>query len=92
MAIARRLLISGKVQGVFYRAWTARQARALGVDGWVRNLRGGDVEALAIGEREAVDALIRRCWQGPPAAEVSLVEVEEVEPEEVTGFERRPTI
>ena len=89
--ITRRLLVSGKVQGVFYRGWTQRTARELGIGGWARNLRSGEVEVLATGPREAVDELIRRCWEGPPAARVDLVEVSEAEPADAGDFEVRPT-
>jgi acylphosphatase len=87
--IARRLLIRGKVQGVFFRAWTQHNARALGVTGWVRNLGNGTVEALVQGETEQVDELIRRCWEGPPAATVQDVRVEDIEPQPVAGFQVR---
>lgn len=72
----RRLRIHGRVQGVFFRNWTADKARALGVGGWVRNRRDGSVEVLACGEDEAVEALIAACRTGPPAAEVERIEVE----------------
>lgn len=88
---ARRLLISGRVQGVFYRGWTVRQAEALGIFGWVRNLRDGRVEVLATGDEEALDELIRRCRQGPPAAEVRDIEISEAEPEPSHDFTQRPT-
>ena len=89
--IARRLIVHGRVQGVFYRGWTVETARALGVTGWVRNLRTGEVEVLACGEPEAVEALIARCRSGPPAAAVSRIDVEEADPEPHPGFETRPT-
>ena len=89
---ARRLLVSGRVQGVFYRNWTVAEARALGLAGWVRNLRSGEVEILAAGEEAALDALAERCRRGPPAARVDAVKIEEAEPPEpLAGFEKRPT-
>jgi len=90
--ITRRIMVSGKVQGVFYRGWAEANARQLGVTGWVRNRLGGDVEILACGSREAVDELIRRCWHGPRAAVVDGVEVEEAGAEESGDFRTRPTL
>jgi acylphosphatase len=89
--ITRRITVSGKVQGVFYRGWTEANARQLGITGWVRNRLNGEVEILATGSREAVDELIRRCWHGPRAAAVDGIEVEEAESEEGSGFRKRPT-
>ena len=89
--IARRLRIHGRVQGVFFRNWTVAEAEALGVRGWVRNRRDGSVEALAFGEREAVEALIARCREGPPAARVERVEVEDADGEAPEGFSKAPT-
>ena len=88
---ARRLLVSGRVQGVFYRNWTVAEARALGLAGWVRNLRSGEVEILASGPEEAIGRLVERCRQGPPAARVADVRVEEAEEEPLDRFEKRPT-
>ena len=90
--IARRLLVRGRVQGVFYRAWTIQQARSLGLTGWVRNLGSGDVEILAVGSAEAVEKLVALCRQGPPAAAVENVSVEEAEPESLDTFEKRPSV
>lgn len=90
--IARRLIVHGRVQGVFYRGWTVETARAIGVTGWVRNLRTGEVEILACGGPEAVEALIERCRIGPPAAEVSRIDIEDVLPEPHAYFEQRPTV
>lgn len=74
--VRARILVSGRVQGVAFRQSAADEARRLGVNGWVRNLRDGRVEAEAEGERAAVDALVRWCHAGPPAARVDRVEVE----------------
>lgn len=71
---ARRLRISGKVQGVYYRASTQARARALGLVGWVRNLRDGRVELVAQGDDEALEALERWCHEGPPRARVDDIE------------------
>jgi acylphosphatase len=83
--------IHGRVQGVFFRAWTIEQARALGVTGWVRNRLDGSVELLAIGPAEAVDGLIARCRQGPPAARVERLEIEAADAEVAQGFSKAPT-
>jgi acylphosphatase len=72
-----RVRITGRVQGVAYRFWTERNAAALGLDGWVRNRRDGTVEALFSGADEAVFDMLRRCWEGPPAALVDLVAIVE---------------
>lgn len=90
MKIARRLVISGKVQGVWYRESMRIEAERLGVTGWVRNRTGGTVEAVVHGDAAAVDAIIAWAWQGPPAAEVGHIEVSE-DSGEYAVFERRPT-
>lgn len=89
--IARRIIVSGRVQGVFYRGWTVETARSLGLTGWVRNRRDGDVEILAIGREEKVKALAELCRKGPPAARVTEVTVSPAEPEQASTFEQRPT-
>ncbi len=89
--IARRLLVRGRVQGVFYRAWTIETARSLKLSGWVRNLGSGEVEILAIGEPGAIQALVERCRVGPPAARVTEVDVSEAESEPLEGFFKRPS-
>jgi acylphosphatase len=88
----RRIRIHGRVQGVFFRAWTADRARSLGVRGWVRNRRDGSVELEAHGEDEAVEALIAACRTGPPAAHVERIDVEDFEGEGPPGFEVRATV
>ncbi len=69
------ILVSGKVQGVFYRATTKEVADRLGLTGWVRNLPDGRVEIVAEGEEDALKNLISWCWEGPPLARVDNVEV-----------------
>lgn len=76
--IARRCYVSGRVQGVFYRASTRERAQQLGCRGYARNLADGRVEVLAVGEPAAVGALIQWLWCGPPAAHVQDVECTEV--------------
>lgn len=78
------LWISGRVQGVTYRASTRRKARELGVDGWVKNLPDGRVEAVFCGDQDAVDTLIEWCHDGPGRARVDSVDVESETPD--TGF------
>ena len=84
--IARRCLVSGRVQGVFYRASTRERARALGVSGHARNLADGRVEVLACGEPAAVDALCDWLRQGPPSAQVASVEVTELDAQSLTPW------
>ena len=81
--IARRCLVAGRVQGVFYRASTRARAESLGVTGHARNLPDGRVEVLACGPRDVVDALCTWLWTGSPASHVSAVEVEELTLESV---------
>ena len=90
--IARRIHIKGKVQGVWFRGWTVDQAKALGLDGWVRNRIDGSVEAVAAGPAPKVEALIALCRQGPPAAQVASVTVGDMSGEIATGFSQRPTV
>ena len=83
------VLVSGRVQGVYYRANTRDTARSLGVDGWVRNLVDGRVEAVFEGPSEAVEEMTEWCYEGSPAANVEDVAVEYEQPESVEGFEIR---
>jgi acylphosphatase len=86
MPIAKRCLVGGRVQGVFYRKSTQQQAQRLGVNGYANNLPDGRVEVLAVGEPDAVNALVNWLWQGSPASHVTSVEVEDVEVPVTTGF------
>lgn len=76
MSEARRIVVSGRVQGVAFRYHMSHEAERLGVRGWVRNLRDGSVEALISGSPEAVAAMLVWARRGPPSAEVAHVAVE----------------
>lgn len=78
--IARRCFVSGRVQGVFYRASARERAEAFGVTGYARNLADGRVEVLACGPAAAVDSFCDWLWQGSPAAHVTAVEAEDLSP------------
>ncbi len=69
--MALHVRIRGTVQGVYFRGWIVEQATRRGLRGWVRNRSDGSVEAVFAGEMEAVRAMAKSCWQGPPAAKVS---------------------
>ena len=86
-----RLRITGRVQGVGYRAWAIATAALLGVRGWVRNRSDGSVEALVIGEEDAVEAMVEACRQGPFAARVSDIAVGEAADDGSRGFGPRAT-
>ena len=73
--VCKRALVSGRVQGVFYRATAARQARSLGVEGYARNLADGRVEVLACGDEDTVDEFLRWLWVGSSASRVEAVEI-----------------
>lgn len=90
--IARHLMITGRVQGVWYRAWTTQTAEKLGVSGWVRNRSDGSVEAVITGQPQAVETMIERCRAGPPNAAVDNVTVQPAVAPETSGFEQRPTV
>jgi acylphosphatase len=86
------VLISGVVQGVGYRFSTQDMAQLLKLNGWVRNLRDGRVEAVFEGPHSSVEEMIRWCHQGPPAAIVKQVAVEYEPPEGLTHFEMRRSV
>ena len=73
--VRAHVVISGRVQGVFFRAETQRAVERFGVCGWVRNRRDGTVEAVFEGRQQDVDAALNWCWQGPPMARVDKVDV-----------------
>jgi acylphosphatase len=83
------VFVSGTVQGVYYRANTRDAARERGVDGWVRNLEDGRVEAVFEGPDGAVESMVEWCHEGSPRAHVEEVDVEYEDPEGLSGFEVR---
>jgi acylphosphatase len=94
---AIRIVIHGRVQGVWYRGWTVDQARARGLAGWVRNRRDGTVEAVLIGSVAAVREMIEACRSGPPAARVRGIEEHPAGEDALSGdawhvFDQRPTV
>jgi acylphosphatase len=86
---ARSVVVSGRVQGVFFRDCTRREARRLGVTGWVCNRADGKVEAHVEGDAAAVAQLVRWCRSGPRHADVDDVAVSEAEPEGFDSFDVR---
>jgi acylphosphatase len=87
--IRRRAIVHGRVQGVFFRDTTRRQADARDIAGWVRNCPDGTVEAVFEGEAEAVEAMVAFCHEGPRGAQVERVEVIDEPPEGLSGFQVR---
>ena len=85
----KRVVVHGRVQGVFFRDSTRQRAEAAGIAGWVANRPDGTVEAVLEGDADAVDAVVRWMNEGPRGAEVERVEVEEGEAEGLTGFDVR---
>jgi len=89
---SRKIRVSGRVQGVGYRASLQSAAQARGLTGWVRNRHDGTVEALLQGPPEAVDAVISWARRGPRAARVTAVDVLDADAEPAhAGFDLRPT-
>jgi len=87
--IRRRVVVHGRVQGVFFRDSARRLAQQRGVAGWISNRWDGAVEAVFEGEPEAVERLMRFVHEGPRGAEVQRVDVSEEEPEGLRGFDVR---
>jgi acylphosphatase len=92
LMIARRLQITGRVQGVGFRYAMQDEAARLGVNGWVRNRSDGSVEALLQGEADALEALTAWARRGPPGARVSAVQITGAEEDPHSAFELRPTL
>jgi len=90
--VAAHLVITGRVQGVGYRIWAKREARRLGLRGWVRNLSNGDVEALAIGDAAQIDAFVEACHTGPGMARVAGVRRAPAADDGTAAFEERATV
>ena len=90
----RRYRVSGHVQGVFFRASAREQGRALGLDGWVRNLADGTVEAVFAGPADRVEEMIVACHQGSPASRVTAVRRQPATEDDLRGegFGQLPTI
>ena len=88
---SRSFRVSGRVQGVGFRYFVLREARALGLSGWVRNLPDGGVELVAVGEEPALHAFEGRLWQGPPHARVTSIVAGAAEPPAWQDFRILPT-
>ncbi|MGH6989798.1 MAG: acylphosphatase [Stellaceae bacterium] len=86
------MIVTGRVQGVGFRAFVERHATALRLDGWVRNRRDGSVEIRAIGDAAKIDLLAARCREGPRLAEIVNVAVSDAEDDASVGFDQRPTV
>ncbi len=89
MTVRRRVVVHGLVQGVFFRDSVRRRASNSDVSGWVRNTGDGAVEGVFEGEREAVEALVAFCREGPRGARVDRVEVIDEPAEGISGFSIR---
>jgi acylphosphatase len=89
VTIARRVVVHGRVQGVFFRESARRRARRAGVAGWVRNNDDGSVEAWFEGEPDDVEVMLHFAETGPSGAYVDKVDVEDVDPQDLRGFEVR---
>jgi acylphosphatase len=87
--VRRRLVVYGRVQGVFFRDSLRERARAHGVSGWARNRPDGTVEVVLEGPSESLDRVVRFAETGPPRARVERVEVVDEAPEGLAGFEVR---
>jgi len=82
-----RVFISGRVQGVFFRIFTQKKAKSLGLSGWAKNLPDGRVEAVFEGEPKMIKQMLNWCDQGSPASQVDKIERLEEEPEGLERFE-----
>ena len=86
-----RAIISGRVQGVWYRGWTVAEATRRQLDGWVRNRADGSVEAVFAGPSAIVDDMLQDCRQGPPSARVSDLQTSAADDPGSTGFAQADT-
>lgn len=92
MVIQKHIIIHGRVQGVGYRAWTTATAKKIGLNGWVRNLTDGTVEALFEGSHEQIDAMLHLCERGPLVAKVRQIETRNTPSQDIdSGFISKPT-
>ena len=89
---ALRIVVTGRVQGVGFRAWTCGEARRRHIRGWVRNRRDGTVEALLIGPPDAIEAIVEACRRGPSSARVTEITRANAADDSSIGFEEHPTI
>lgn len=92
MTIARSIIVTGHVQGVFFREWTVMTAKELGIAGWVRNLREGPVEIYAVGEPAQIEHFIAELHKGSAASRVDAVDARPTDIQDVSGFMRRGTL
>lgn len=90
--VSVRVVVTGRVQGVWFRAWTVEQAGRRGLAGWVRNRFDGGVEAVFSGPRSKVEDMIAACRRGPSAARVENVAVEPCDPPGGVGFIQRSSV
>jgi acylphosphatase len=91
MSKSAHVSVTGRVQGVGYRAWTEEQARRRGLSGWVRNRRDGSVEAVVAGDEAAVEEMLAYFWQGPLSARIERVEIADAQEPMTLGFRVLPT-
>ena len=85
-------IIHGRVQGVWFRAWTSGEAQKLGLDGWVRNRIDGTVEAVFAGPEAQVEAMLLKCKSGPPLARVDRIETQPANVPDQAGFHKLSTV
>jgi acylphosphatase len=88
-AVRRRVVVHGRVQGVFFRDTASREASRRGVAGWIANRPDGAVEAVFEGQPDAVEAMVEFCSSGPRRADVDRVDATDEEPEGLQGFDVR---
>ncbi len=89
---AEHAIISGRVQGVWYRAWTQKAARKIGLKGWVRNRTDGTVEAVFCGTDAQIQEILNACHKGPPLARVTTINHTPTDIPEQDGFELLSTV